>query len=208
MAGERNDDSPAALGRDANGHLRAQRGAKLLFELGQVARSGDFAFRGLVATAVALPPAVCRPAMPRRRQRGGLSSAAWIISCTSSSTARTLSDSAAMRQLIATCSRSSPSGSSARAWPWLMAPDRSDCCTSSGRSSKRIRLAIVERSTFSRAGQLGLRAAVALEVLLKRSGLFQRVEIAALQVFDDRQLGHLPIVGFANLHRHARSSRP
>ena len=52
------------------------------------------------------------------------------------------------------------------------------------------------------AGQLLLRAAVLVEVFLERGGLFQRVEVFALQVFDDGQLGHLAVVGLDHVDRH------
>ena len=43
---------------------------------------------------------------------------------------------------------------------------------------------------------------VLIDVPLERLGLFDRVEILALDVFDDGQLGHLAIVDVADLHRH------
>ena len=43
---------------------------------------------------------------------------------------------------------------------------------------------------------------VLIDVALERLGLFDRVEVLALDVFDDGQLGHLPIVDVADLHRH------
>ena len=46
------------------------------------------------------------------------------------------------------------------------------------------------------AGRQGL-----LQVAMERGRLFQRVEVLALHVLDDRQLGHLPVVGLDHLHR-------
>ena len=37
---------------------------------------------------------------------------------------------------------------------------------------------------------------------LERLGLFDRVEVFALNVFDDRQLGHLPVVDLADQDGH------
>ena len=52
------------------------------------------------------------------------------------------------------------------------------------------------------AGQLFLRALILIDVPLERFGLFDRVEVLALDVFDDGELGHLAIVHVANLHGH------
>ena len=52
------------------------------------------------------------------------------------------------------------------------------------------------------ASQLFLRALVLIDVALERLGLFDRVQVFALHVFDDGQLGHLAVVDLANLHRH------
>ena len=83
-----------------------------------------------------------------------------------------------------------------------MPPSCTICFTSAGSSSRRIRLATVERSIWMRDGQLFLRALVLIDVPLERLGLFDRVEILALDVFDDGQLGHLAVVDVANLHGH------
>ncbi len=50
--------------------------------------------------------------------------------------------------------------------------------------------------------QFFLSAMILINVPLERLGLFNRVEVFALDVFNDRQLGHLPIVDLANLHWH------
>ena len=52
------------------------------------------------------------------------------------------------------------------------------------------------------AGQFFLRALILINVALERLGLFDCVEVFALDVFDDRQLGHLPVVDFANQDGH------
>ncbi len=49
------------------------------------------------------------------------------------------------------------------------------------------------------AGQLFLRALILINVSLERLGFFDRVEVFALDVFDDGQLGHLAVVDVADL---------
>ena len=65
-----------------------------------------------------------------------------------------------------------------------------------------MKLEIVERSSFSRAASSSCVAAILLEIPLERSGLFQGVEVLALQVLDNGQLGHLAVVGLDHLDRH------
>ena len=100
------------------------------------------------------------------------------------------------------CSGSSPSGNRARAWPAEMSPvdaigDRawaipaaaSGWRSSSGRSSDACASSSWVQSCWSR-------------VLLERQRLFDRVQVLPLQVLDNRQLGHQPVVGLADLGRH------
>ena len=60
---------------------------------------------------------------------------------------------------------------------------------------------------FTRAARSSCVQLVLVHVPLERRGLFDRVEVLALNVLDDRQLGHLPVGHFANLHRHAFPAR-
>ena len=78
--------------------------------------------------------------------------------------------------------------SRARAWPWVISLPRTASRTSSGSSSRRIRLETVERSRPKPAGELFLGAAVAGEIFAEGGRLVDGVEILALQVLDHRQL--------------------
>src|SRR6478735_2912887 len=52
------------------------------------------------------------------------------------------------------------------------------------------------------ARQFFLRALVLINVPLKRLSLFDRIEVLTLNILDNGQLSHLPIIDLANLHRH------
>ena len=100
------------------------------------------------------------------------------------------------------CSCSSPKGSSARAWPWEMSPCWTICLTSAGSSKQADEVGDGRAVDLDAAGQLFLGALILINVALERLGLFDRVEVFALDVFDDRQLGHLPVVDFADQDGH------
>jgi hypothetical protein len=57
-------------------------------------------------------------------------------------------------------------------------------------------------------GELVLRAAPGGEVLAEACRLFQGVEVAALQVLDDRDLGHAPVIDVEDADRHLLPSQP
>ena len=137
VAGEVDRDPPAALGRLLDLDLRAQRPAAAALPCR--ARAGPAA-----AATAGCCPRRRRSTAARRCGECGRSRPARSPAPTSSpceSAARTRS-----------ARRSSPSGNSARAWPARdLAARRPSAFTSSGRSSSRTRLAIVDRSTFTRA---------------------------------------------------------
>ena len=92
------------------------------------------------------------------------------------------------------CSCSSPKGSNARAWPWLMSPCWTIFLTSAGRSKRRMRFATVERSTWtrpaSRCGSFSRNSR--LKVVVSPSTSASLLTAWAVTALIDLGFGHLP----------------
>ena len=86
------------------------------------------------------------------------------------------------------CSASSASESSARAWPIDRRPDATSLRTSSGSFSSRRKLATVARSLPTAAAIVFLRQLKLVGEPPIGERLFDRVQILALDVFDQRHL--------------------
>ena len=129
-------------------------------------------------------------------------SSAWMRSCTPCSVARTDRPSFLIFRANSICSCSSPSGQQ-RAGVALRDVALLHHLLHVGRQLQQANQVGDGRAIDLHAGgQLFLRALVLIDVPLERLGLFDRVEVLALDVFDDGQLGHLAVVDFADLHRH------
>ena len=179
-------DPPAALGGLAEIDFRAQGGAKFLLQRAICSLRG--AATGAIALGVDDPQLV---AIERRMR-----------SCTPCSVARTDRPSFWIRRANSICSCSSPNGNSARAWPCEMSPCLHHLLHLGRQLQQPDQIGDGRAVDLHPRGQLFLRALVLVDVALERLGLFDRVEVLALNVLDDGQLGHLPVVDVADLHGH------
>ena len=93
-------------------------------------------------------------------------------------------------------------GNSARAWPCEIWPQAERVLHHRGKLQQADQICDRRAVDVQPAGEIFLRALVSLQILRERRRLFQRVQILALQVFHDRQFGHLAVVGIANQDRH------
>ena len=109
--------------------------------------------------------------------------------------ARTERPSATIRS--ASCSWASPSSrpSSARAWPADSTPAATRRCTGAGRFSRRIVLEIWGRLRPIRLRELLVRRAELVQQLLVRGRLFERVQVGAVDVLEQRVPQHRVVAG-------------
>ena len=106
---------------------------------------------------------------------------------------------------LAMISRVSASGSgavaTARAWPMLISPCNSDCRTNSRKLEQSQQVGDVAARLVNQLADLVLRVAVTLDQLPIAFGLLDRVQILALDILDQRQLGDRRFVDLAHDRR-------
>ena len=95
--------------------------------------------------------------------------------------------------------------SNARAWPMSMSPAISMVCTGCARFSRRSRLDTALRERPTRLRRLLMREVEFGNQALYALRLFQRVEVFALDVFNQRHRGGGLVVDFLDQHRHLSS---
>ena len=89
----------------------------------------------------------------------------------------------------------------------MILPRRIASCTGSGSSNSRIKLAMVERSSFSRPASSSCVQPYWSRYFWNEAAFSSGIEVFALQVFDDGQFGHLAVVGLDHIDGHVDPSR-
>ena len=97
--------------------------------------------------------------------------------------------------------------SSARAWPADSTPAATRRCTGTGRFSSRIVLVTCGPAAADPAGQLLVGGAELLQQLLVGGRLFQRVELGAVDVLQQRVAQHRVVGGVPDDRRDRRPAR-
>ena len=179
------------------------------FRCGRACRGGRCARACRAGASACLPPRECerRPApAPRVRDPARPPSAAFL---TSDSVSRTDRLRAMMSRATRRCSASSVRASNARAWPIDRRPVATSVRTSSGSFSRRRKFATDARSLpTARRDVLLLQLKLVGEPPV-RERLFDRIQVLALDVLDERHLQQRSFLSrrdIANDDRHAQQA--
>ena len=161
----------------------------------------------LAPSAPACPPAAARARRDRRRSElGALRALARAMSAPAPGlTYRARSSVWRTERPFAIISLVSSSGSgavaTARAWPMLISPRTSDCLHEIRKIEQSQQVSDMTARLVDELGNIVLRMAMALDQLPIALGLFDRVEVFALDIFDQRDLGRGRIVDLADDRR-------